>query len=388
MWTQDKNDWDYLNALKLFSLIFIKAIAKEMTPEAAASEPDRFIQVLNDIEIIINRLRTYILLPDNTGKMAFQMINEYCSSHFIQLSLACAAEIPEGETRDILLKLIDKEYQYRENANMFAMDGKISFSKTVYKLKLLRRYCESVLYFNVKRREEGVVMQQFIFSMAAGLSMLIAFWSQQKFGNFTTSFLVAMVLGYIVKDRLKELSREATYLRLSRYMFDFVCYLKSDLIKNRSSVGTVKEVVQFVKFRKLDKAIKLLFKKNQLLNKEDIESVLVYKRQYKDLSSEMPVGIEQYADFVIFNLRKMLRNTSYQDYSYYYKKNNKVVCRKVPRNYAIDLIIKVSDDEHKNYQHHTIRVNHKGIRKISRNKINQTGNTADETDTSFINDKG
>ena len=96
----------------------------------------------------------------------------------------------------------------------FLLDGKNNFANMMSKLTLLRRYCESVLYFNTKSRQLERVTEQVVFSLAAALAMalamLIAFWSQQKYGNSSTSFLAAVVLGYIGKDRLKELGRNYT----------------------------------------------------------------------------------------------------------------------------------------------------------------------------------
>ena len=204
---------------------------------------------------------------------------------------------------------VSAERDYRQRVWLSALDGKSGFVKTVQKIKLARRYCESVLFLKTDRRELGAVIQQIVFSLAAAfsmmLAMLIAFWSQQKYGDFTASFLVAMVLGYIVKDRLKELSCEVTYLRLSRYMFDYGIQLHSDLLQRQRPMGKVKEVVQFVKAKKLDKVLGSIHSKLQQSEKGLYESVLMYRRQFNMITLEMPEGIGQYADFSVFNLRKI-----------------------------------------------------------------------------------
>ena len=66
-------------------------------------------------------------------------------------------------------------------------------------------------FLNAKKKREGIIAEQVYFSVAAGISMIfataIAFSFQQRYGNFTMPFFVALVVSYMLKDRIKELFR-------------------------------------------------------------------------------------------------------------------------------------------------------------------------------------
>lgn len=325
------------------------------------------------VRAILILLRTHAPMPVTTGKLGFKLVNDYCSSQVIQCYLQCIAKLADGDIRQLLLETVAEERDYRQRMGLSALDSRSNFVKTVQKTKLARRYCESVLFLKTRRKELGVITQQIVFSMAAALSMmfamLVAFWSQQKYGNFTLSFMAAMVLGYIVKDRLKELSRDFTYLRLSRYMFDYGIQLYSDLLRRKRPVGKIKEVVQFIRPKKLDKVLSRFHRKQQQSARDQYESILIYRRQFKAETLEMPEGIQEYADFTIFNMRKMLRNASYQDDVFYYQKGSKVIERKVHRTYPVELVVRITSAGVVHYQRYHLTVTRKGIRHIRESVI-------------------
>ena len=219
---------------------------------------------------------------------------------------------------------------------------------------MLRRYCESVLYFNTKSRQLERVTEQVVFSLAAALAMalamLIAFWSQQKYGNSSTSFLVAVVLGYIGKDRLKELGRNYTYLRMHKLMLDHVTNFSSKLSDREYKVGFVKEVVQFVEPNQLDDELEKYRDSRHKYNNGSYETVSMYRRRFYTEDKELPEGVERYADFSVFNLRKKLRNASWQDYPFYYQNGVMVVNHLVQLSYPIELVAGITRDGSVSYQ--------------------------------------
>ena len=75
----------------------------------------------------------------------------------------------------------------------------------------------------------------------------------------------------------------------------------------------------------------------------------------------MPPGIRQYADFSVFNLRKMLRNASHADRPFFYLNGEKVAHSKVPPSYRIELVARIRDEGVARYQRHTLLATRKGI---------------------------
>lgn len=219
-----------------------------------------------------------------------------------------------------------------------------------------------------------------VFSLAAtlaiALAMLIAFESQQKYGNFSTSFLVAMVLGYIVKDHLKELGRNYTCLRMNKRMIDYVTNFSSKLSDRERKAGFVKEVVQSVEPNQLDDELKKYRDSRRKYNNGSCETVLMYRRRFYTKDKELPESVERYADFSVFNLRKKLRNASWQDHPFYYQNRVMVVNHLVQPSYPIELVARITGDGPVRYQRYTLTVTRKGIRQVRENiwvqKSNQT----------------
>ena len=73
----------------------------------------------------------------------------------------------------------------------------------------LRREVERDLYLEARKRNNTFVARQVAFMVAAGLSMvfatLVSFSFQQTYGNFTLPLFVALVVSYMMKDRIKDL---------------------------------------------------------------------------------------------------------------------------------------------------------------------------------------
>ena len=84
-------------------------------------------------------------------------------------------------------------------------------SNLVYRWGVLKKYIESDLFLSIDKRKSGVITEQVYYSLAAGLSMIfatfISFFFQKKYGNFTTPFFFALVISYMLKDRIKEIVR-------------------------------------------------------------------------------------------------------------------------------------------------------------------------------------
>jgi len=114
--------------------------------------------------------------------------------------------------RQLLLDLVREEDAYRAAtgypSEVAAGTDNEAF---IYRRGVLKRMMESILFLDTTVRAEGRITEQIVFSLAAGVAMMfataVAFVSQQKYGNFTMAFFVALVISYMFKDRIKELAR-------------------------------------------------------------------------------------------------------------------------------------------------------------------------------------
>ena len=81
----------------------------------------------------------------------------------------------------------------------------------IHRFSILKKYIESDLYLRAPKRRDGVIVEQLYFGIAAGLAMLFAtvvsFAFQKKFGSLTLPLFIALIISYMLKDRIKELMR-------------------------------------------------------------------------------------------------------------------------------------------------------------------------------------
>ena len=154
----------------------------------------------------------------------------------------------DSRAEEMLNELITRERQYKRAMHFetFEADEPQKNSRLVYRYGMLKKYIESELYIRLKKKRDGFAVEQIYYSLAAGLAMIFATgvaWAfQLRYGNITTPLFVALVISYMLKDRIKELMRYYfAHKRLNRY-FDHKAHIR---IRNQD-VGTIKEGVDFI----------------------------------------------------------------------------------------------------------------------------------------------
>lgn len=95
----------------------------------------------------------------------------------------------------------------------------------VYRQGLLKKFVTSVLFLEIKKEKEGRGVGDFIAALAAGVAMLLstigAIWSQSVYGLNSFPFVVALVIGYMFKDRVKEWLKLFLANRITRFIADY-----------------------------------------------------------------------------------------------------------------------------------------------------------------------
>lgn len=185
-------------------------------------------------------LRNYFLLGDEfmsrqTDLRVFRVLKD--------------VNFPDGSIASGMLNgLLAEERRYKQDMNFetFEPDDPGKNSRLVYRYGMLKKYIESELYIRLKKKRDGFAVEQIYYSLAAGLAMIFATsvgWAfQLRYGNITTPLFVALVISYMLKDRIKELMRYYfAHKRLNRY-FDHKAHVRI----GRQDVGTIKEGVDFI----------------------------------------------------------------------------------------------------------------------------------------------
>ncbi len=177
------------------------------------------------------------------------------------------------------LSMLD-DYKRGRGYGSLRRDGGRANENLLYRWGVLKKYVESDLFLGVDKRKSGILKEQVYYSIAAGLSMVfataVAFTFQQKYGNFTMPLFVALVVSYMLKDRIKELVRQAfaTSRKLKYFDHKTLLQMKDKLI------GLCREGFDIISQDSIPKEIARMRNRSVIVDVENSmnnESVLFYR---------------------------------------------------------------------------------------------------------------
>jgi hypothetical protein len=294
-----KNVSDFVHQIKMFMAIVKSAIRNETNYILSTNlETDLgFLcnSYLQDMKNVIRRYRDLwplINVPvlNEEVKSHFSFGDEYLSQIVNIYSLRVMKKIRLidnkilGKMYGELSAFLNEELKYREGKyypyiDMF--DAKKN-QQVLFRHGLLKKYIESDLYLKLDQKDGNLAVTQILYSIAAGLAMIFAtivsFSFQKKYGSYSIPLFVALVVSYMLKDRIKEVMRYFFVHKLKNKYFDY----KSDINIKDSNVGWIKEGVDFITDEKTpEKVLKLRNRSTLLQAENDIfaEKIILYRKE-------------------------------------------------------------------------------------------------------------
>jgi hypothetical protein len=278
------------------------------------------------------------------------------------------------ETAALLMRLIDREIEYKKENNYpyVKKNSQQRNRELVFRLSLLKKYAENELFLDVVKRREGVLIEHIYFSIAAGISMIfataIAFSIQRQYGNLTMPFFVALVVSYMLKDRIKDLARHYLAHRLGRRFFD----TKTDISLSNRNIGWHKEGMDFITERKVPAEVLSLRQRSAILeaeNRNNQEQIILYRmlvRLRRDhLNKVSPYPVAGMNDIIRFNISNYVNKMDNPLVPLYVPgENNTTNVIKGEKIYYINLIMQFKHSEGKRLKRYRIILNRKGIKEV------------------------
>lgn len=358
----------------------IKHFGESRNPEDQDYLVQEYLRNLSALISNYRSLRRVLNVPTVSRNLMdyFQFGDEYLSNLAEQHTFRLLEKIPEGKSGPVwqkkLIALINSEILYRQERGyaIIERDSPNRNRELIFRLGLLKKYAESELFLNVDKRKDGVWIEQFYFSLAAGLSMVfataVAFSVQQKYGNFTMPFFVALVVSYMLKDRIKELSRYFLLHRMGRSFFDH----KTRISLGNERIGWSKEAVDFISGSKVPPEVLRIRNRSAILeadNRSNSEKILLYRRLVRlhrkalDACSQYP--IDGMNDIIRFNISEFIRNMDdplFPLFSHDEKGDIRIV--KGEKIYYLNMILEFRNEDQLEYKRYRIAFNRKGIRDL------------------------
>jgi hypothetical protein len=194
--------------------------------------------------------------------------------------------------------------------------------------------------------------QHLFYGIAAGiamfLSVVLGYWIGMRFSSEqSTSFIVAIVAAYIIKDRTKDIIRAYSNNLLRRFFPDRKFVIEDHLTKK--GIGTVRESMHFLSLGDLPAEVLQERSSGHMTRIEEEgkpEEVLVYQKTVTldtRKISRQHTRQRDIDEIIRFNVRKMVE---YADDAFHFdkvwdphlKKIKKIKCAKV---YHLNLIIRL-----------------------------------------------
>lgn len=278
-----------------------------------------------------------------------------------------------------LMELVKNEIAYKKEQGypIVEINSKSRNRELVSRLGLLKKYIESGLFLDIEKQRDGLLAEQFYYSLAAGIAMLfataIAFFFQKQYGELTTPFFIALIISYMMKDRLKDLARYLLANRWGRRFFD----VKTSISMQDEKIGWQKEGMDFVPERKVPAAVKKTRRRTAIVEAENrfyAEKIILYRklirldRQKLEKISTYPVeGINSIIRFNIESFLQKMDNTVFP--LYVPGKGNQVAKEHGEKIYHINLIMRYRyNKDNAVYKHFIIAFNRNGISEVIRMK--------------------
>ncbi len=274
-----------------------------------------------------------------------------------------------------LLDLINSEIQYKQEKGYAVIDknSKDKNKDVVFRFGALKKYIESQLFLKVKKREDGAVVKQLYYSVAAGISMIfatiIAFLFQSKYGNFTLPLFIALVVAYMLKDRIKELSRFYFAHRLNSKYFDNRIDMK---VNDDDIIGACRESQTFVSENKIPREVVQLRNRSAILeaeNRINDEKIILYRFQMsldsKIINKSNRYPISGVNNIIRFNVSQFIQKMDNAEVPIYITDDNTdykiILGEKV---YYLNFILRFQYADQLEYKRYRIMFNRNGIKEI------------------------
>ncbi|OQB31119.1 MAG: hypothetical protein BWY08_00695 [Bacteroidetes bacterium ADurb.Bin174] len=336
------NEVEYEYQIKMFSAIFKSAIRDQslyIINHKIFSEKvllfENFIADVRDILTKYRSLANIIQTPTVTNKQYdyYNFGDEFLSNVTEKTLYRLLLKIdklpdsaPEKNIRMPIAHLLQQEAAYRVTKGFpsVSTSNDKKHSNLIFRFGALKKYIESDLFLNANKKREGVLVEQVYYSIAAGLSMIfatgIAFSFQKTYGNFTMPLFVALVVSYMLKDRIKELMRYYFAYKMGGKYFDN----KTTLSLKENQIGWSKEGFDFIPEKNIPKEVLKTRNRIPLVeadNRYAKETIILYRKSVQIdreiLDQNSSYDIAGIVEILRLNMTSFMKNADNPEFPVY-----------------------------------------------------------------------
>ena len=327
-------------------------------------------------------LRSKIMLPavPQHARAIYAFGDEYISllverNSYDLLNHLKSTDGPEWRKRwRKIMDVISHEVSYRESRRYPSIPtDQGDNEQLIFRRNVLKKFMQNVLFLNTKTRHEGEVIEHSLFGIAAGISMLFAtgvlFISQSIYGPLTMPVFLALVIGYMFKDRIKEILRMYFSQMVSNLLFDHKTRMYRD---PDHPIGHCRESFDFVDEAKVPGHVMRIRARDHITEIESdwvSEDILRYRKRIS-LSSQAisaaysDIDTDGINDIMRFNVAAFTRRMGNPRKELFVLDEDDYHKVKAERVYHLNMILRYGSTDRVRYERFRIVLNRRRIKRI------------------------
>ncbi len=345
----------------------------------------------NNIESI-KKLQRKLELMGNRFLMAqipiklresFQFAGEYISlqiEKWLTRLLKAFEDKVNQEIKISIIELIEKEQEHREHLKSALIILENNNNETFsYQEGIMKKYVQSVLYLEKKKKDPKSQSLEIFYSIAAGVAMFFSlffgFLILSFLPKYSIPFIIATVVIYMLKDRIKDnirgVSQKAVGSMFPDQRIDFVDGF------NKEKIGKSKEIVNFKNKDKIPPEILRIRRSSNISSIEERgkpEEVILYEKKitlFNNKIKQFHTRRKNISDVIRFNVRGFLRyaDDPIQFLSKWNSDKKKIENIPVSKVYHLNLILKLTSFKGKKvnkiyYKKFRVILDQQGIKRV------------------------
>ncbi len=219
------------------------------------------LRLANDVSAVLERFRGYraeFVRPRRATwiQELFAYADEFISlsvERYFTRFVAALEEAPavrdacEASRAKIVERILAEQAHRRGAGYDSIIDGVRGSARYVHRNSALKKFMSSVLFLDMTKQSVGRRVAHIGAGIAAAVAMLFstvaAIWSQNRYGINSYPFVVALVVSYVFKDRIKEWLRTYFNRQFSRFLWDYSVTIRDPA--NDAEVGRCREMFSF-----------------------------------------------------------------------------------------------------------------------------------------------
>jgi hypothetical protein len=260
------------------------------------------------------------------------------------------------EPRKALMAAVISEETYRKDNQLRSVLSPTGDNEEyMHRIGFLKKFCMNILFLSAQRKQKRQGWEEAMFAVAAGLAMAfataVAFWAQLRYTQASLNFFLIAVVGYMVKDRIKEGLRRIFSKFASMHLYDRMAEIVEPVTKK--SLGTLEERVDYGRAVRVPDEIAALRQTDDFITVsqgELAETVIRYQKEIvldAELLPRTERGIAGVTDIIRVNVERFLRDMDDPELALEYVdlEDFSVGRVKAAKSYQVDLAFRFTTDE-------------------------------------------